>query len=221
MKVTGVPMNQRLYVDDVFKNRDIDPDLAFPKLIISRNQRPDPVFNETFQRLNGTFHPVLRGARLQSHLVIEKMFNFIYAEVYRNGLLEIGSLAVASQFKDHYFDLDLVTGIFAHLVVWGDKFRNKASSTSKYAIEVEICVRGVAVSLGKDQIFRDGNNKSLQKSLVFPKYELGRNDSGNDTVQDLVNCFQHDLFNSVGWHLPEQQTISNVWDNQTEKTSNS
>ncbi|MCY3627492.1 MAG: hypothetical protein OXG88_07625 [Gammaproteobacteria bacterium] len=215
LRVSGVPIDQATYIDDLFEGCQLNQDIAFPQVLISRKSINEKEFNKLNWILSSPFKPILRGARIES-VSNDEVCEFAYAEVQCDGLMEIGSLNVDSMYKSFLFDLDWITGQFATLLVWADRFRKKSSiQCAKYAIEVEISVKGEGVFLGKGQNYGNINTKRSVNCL-FPTYLIESDQLTIEELKNYIEIFQHDLFNSVGWHVPECYAISSACEHSSE-----
>ena len=89
-RVTGVPFDDRTYVQKTYNERFILQELSFPQIKIKRKAGE---FNGILhQWIEPSFpcRPVLRGARQQSGHFVKPVQDSAYVEIYENGLLEIG-----------------------------------------------------------------------------------------------------------------------------------
>ncbi|MDE0093479.1 MAG: hypothetical protein OXO49_03135 [Gammaproteobacteria bacterium] len=216
LRATGIPNSYEFSVDDLFKNSDIDPEIAIPNLDIRREEgRCKPAFNTLTGQLHNSFRRILNGARIDN-ICVETTRYFGYGEVYRDGLVELAALDAASMYETPLFDPDWATGLLAHLLMWIDRVRKKISHPNlKYTIQVELCVRGIEVFLCKKQ------DPGLSQEIPLTSYVF-REYSFNDTeheVRDLLEHFQGDLFKLVGQHCPERYEISSVSEIQPKKLS--
>ena len=199
LRITGVPVDLRRDIDQLFVNRTIDSRFSLPIFEIKQADRLLAEHQYLIEILSGSVRPILRGARQDTFRIVTGLLDFAFGEVHCNGLIELGFLSVAELFENHRLNPEIIIGLFAHLLKWVEKVRDNTTSTrSEYLIDVEFRVRETTVCLGYDRGHMHVRNEEIQLTdTSFPPYPFG---IGSE-IELLLNQFRRDLFHWVGWDV--------------------
>lgn len=218
IRITASPLDRAELVDLEISNGKIHEKYALPRLNIRRGMGNTRTFNHLIERLTGIYQPKLRGARQNDrHILKGSVEALTYAELYRNGLLEIGFVTIAGLYNAHSFNPDFIVGLFAQMITWIKNIQDNSFSIGlEYAIEVQFYVRNTSVRLGSsgeyvhpvnERFLSDQGIDLLLKNEVFPIYSY----DGTNEVVDMIIEFQRDLYNWVGLQTnSSQESISIV-----------
>ena len=210
-RVTGIPINKPSNFQRVFRNDRIVPEFAMPRVAVKSDYRFGRDFNYLVEVLSESYSFLYRGARSRPRQTLELKGNSRYAEVYEDGLVELGFVAEASAFTKvgAYFDPDWSLGMFAHVLAWIFKLRQITNFRGlEYTIDVEICVRNAAIDMGwNPDLWWSINGISKRetgviarlKDVEFPLYRFGECESRDE----LLELFQTHMFSRQGSEVPE------------------
>ena len=223
-RVTGLPIDQRTFVQKVHDRGNIVPKYSLPRRETDPHRRSDLEVRRWIEEIETMIcRPKLRGARQQSHAFVKPVDDSVYAEVFEDGLLEIGFVCgeLTKSRKKLNFNPDWTLEIFAHILAWSRKFRHNAESLgSEYAIEAEIRVKCDELRLGAN-VYPEANIEAMRRKqlniddrvedVVFPQYSFG----ANDELNYLLELFQRDVYEHLGLEVPldkQNQTIEDFVD---------
>ena len=213
IRFTAVPVGDEIRLDTVFRQGRLAEEFKKPQFTIWR--RKDGTDRELFgsERIHSlcpsSWQPRLRAARAEDGHPHDDdtLIRNSYRELHCDGLIELGLVSVRTVLNP----LDKVPAPctlahclpvveFTHLALWTDHVRGQAHApTAEYALEIEICVRGSAVSVDCDHYFSAG--RFPPGGIEFPRYTLG----DSDEIPRLSALFERDFWNSFGADIGSAQ----------------
>ena len=204
VRISGLPVDEHVSVEQLFVDNQISSDYSLPPYPFNRVDPRNYLINE----LNGVFRPILRGARKHTIFPGQPMDYFTYCEVYEDGLLEIGFLCKNARFEDVNGNIDpaWLVGLFTYMLTWICKVRRfTIPFNPTYEIEVEIHPQAESIRLGSNNEivqFMEEEFQSMQgidprlRRCVFPTYSF----SATDQLESVMYKFKRDLMNHLGLH---------------------
>ena len=202
VRLTGVAVDERRDINQLYVNRTIDQRFSLPLFEIKQADQLLSEHRYLSECLSGSDRPILRGARQEMYRICTPLLDFAFGEIHCTGLIELGFLSAGTLFEESRLDHDIIIGLFAHLLKWVEKVReNTISTSSEYLIEVDIRVRASTVNLGYNR--RHINRRDTEIHLTdttFPCYPFGI----DADIDLLLNRFRRDLFHSVGLDVGDQ-----------------
>lgn len=200
VRVTGLPTDEQTLIARIYSRGNIDPNYSLPHMNIGREGKADQNMNYLLNDLSGLYRPVLRGARKESTW-FPSFERFSFAEVYTDGLVEIGFLSTTDVFARFRLEPDWIVGLFGHVLAWIRKIRQNSMSLGlEYALEASFVVHNLDVKFGSNGSFMPVEEVHLPE-IVFPLYSFDT----REEIKSLLVLFQRDLLNLVGWDTPEEQ----------------
>ena len=168
IRLTAVPIGDEIRFERVFHQEGLAEDLDIPWLTVSRQQGNDISDLETpLDFHSACWRPTLRGARKEIHSdppMISR--EFIYRELYCDGLVELGFIMRRSDDGSYFISPDWPVIMFANLIKHAHHVRNKSGfQVTEYAIEVVIFATGIHIPVVRENVVKHRSTSSLDKFL--------------------------------------------------------
>lgn len=197
IRVTGIPVVERLETGRVFRDEQIVAKCSMPWLNVFRTVGSH---RTQLERLvpdcPRNWRPLVRGARGERPASLINEPFVLYGEIYTHGLVEVGFASCSGTFQKHGFTPDWPIFLLFNTALWADRVRTYGRAPSvEYALEIQLYAKGGAVALSRaTDIEPDSESKGKIRSQVFPRYTL----SDFRTVDRVLRLFELDLWHSVG-----------------------
>lgn len=208
IRATAMPVGDEIPFDRVFHHGRIIENLSEPWRSALQSKDGTRIYDAQNNRPTH-WRPILRGARAEyfseeNHP--QKVSEQIYREIHCDGLIELGHVSGPTPLperQDLFLFLNMPPILFVNLIAQVLRVRNQAGvPMAEYAVEVEINVRGVPVTVTwSDSLISLG--KLDPGMITFPRYSLGDSNEGND----LLNLFWRDFWNSFGQDIGPEEAL--------------